>query len=277
MEKHPSVSLLVSTYNNTDFLRLCLLSIINQTVKPSEIVIADDGSTKETYEEIQKLREIIDIPITHVWQEDNGFQLGKIRNIAIAASKCEYIIQIDGDIVMHENFIEDHLRFADRKSLIQGSRVLLGKKITQDFITGGLSNLSFFTSDITRRENAIRCIGLSKFLLTRYRNPYPLYFARGANMSFYKSDFIAVNGYDESFVGWGHEDSDLTLRMLNNGCKKLYAKFSCVAYHLYHKEAAKGNDILNKEKLKKHMHQMKISCSHGISAHLDSIEKYILT
>lgn len=277
MEKRPSVSLLISTYNNTDFLRLCTLSVLSQTIKPTEIVIADDGSTQETYEEIKKLREVIGIPITHVWQEDNGFQLGKIRNIAIAASKCDYIIQIDGDIIMHEHFIEDHLRFARKKALIQGSRVLLGNNITQNFIKGGLSDLSFFTSDISRRENAIRWIGLSKILLTRYRNPYPIYYARGANMSFYKEDFIDVNGYDENFVGWGHEDSDLTLRMLNNGCTKLYAKFSCIAYHLFHKEATKSNDISNKERLKKHMNQMKVSCSDGISAHLDSIEKYILT
>lgn len=277
MEKHPSVSLLISTYNNTDFLKLCLLSVTNQTIKPTEIVIADDGSTQETYEEIKKLRKIIDTPITHVWQEDNGFQLGKIRNIAIAASKSEYIIQIDGDIVMHKHFIEDHLRFAKRKSLIQGSRVLLGKKITHDFVKGKAPELSFFTFDITRRENAIRFINLSKFLLTRYRNPYPLYYARGANMSFFKDDFIDINGYDESFTGWGHEDSDLTLRMLNNGCNKLYAKFSCIAYHLHHKEAGKGNESLNKEKLIKHIHQVKTSCSLGISAHFDNIEKHILT
>lgn len=277
MEKYPSVSLLVSTYNNTDFLKLCLLSVINQTVKPSEILIADDGSTKETYEEIRKLRELISIPITHVWQEDNGFQAGKIRNIAIAASKHEYIIQIDGDIVMHPSFIEDHLKFARKKALLQGSRVMLGKKITQQFIAEGLSHISFFTFDITRRENAIRWIALSKFLLTRYRNPYPLYYARGANMSFFKEDFVAVNGYDESFVGWGHEDSDLTLRMLNNGCEKLYVKFSCVAFHLYHREAPRTNELLNKERMKNHVNQMKIFCSDGISAHFNCIEKYILT
>ncbi|MGL5319059.1 MAG: glycosyltransferase family 2 protein [Bacteroidales bacterium] len=277
MKKHPSVTLLVSTYNNTDFLQLCLLSVLRQTIKPCEIIIADDGSTRETYETIQQLRKVINIPIIHVWQEDNGFQLAKIRNIAIAASKCEYIIQIDGDIVMHHCFIEDHLRFAQKKTLLQGSRVLLGEKLTKRLIKGNETTVSFFTRNLSRRENTIRWIGLSKFLLSRYRNPYPIYYARGANMSFFKQDFMAVNGYDESFVGWGHEDSDLTLRMLNHGCRKLYVKFSCVAYHLYHKEPLRTNEAMNKERMKENLLKMKVSSTEGISAHLDSIEKYILT
>ncbi|MGL5786286.1 MAG: glycosyltransferase family 2 protein [Bacteroidales bacterium] len=276
MEKAPSVSLLISTYNNTDFLRLCLQSILTQTVKPTEIVIADDGSTSETYQEIKKFRSETDIPVKHIWQEDKGFQLSRIRNIAVAAASGEYIIQIDGDIIMHEAFIEDHLHFALKGALLQGSRVKLGAKYTNKLIKNGLSRISFFTFDISRRENMIRSIALGSFLLKRYRNPYPVHYARGANMSFFKSDFIAVNGYDESFTGWGHEDSDLTLRMMNYGCQKHYAKFCCVAFHLYHKEGTRSNESINKEKMLRHARENKIHCTHGISAHMNEVEKYIL-
>lgn len=276
MEKYPDASLLISTYNNTDFLNLCLQSILHQTVKPSEIIIADDGSTSETYQVIKAFKANTDIPVKHIWQEDKGFQLSRIRNIAVAASSCEYIIQIDGDIIMHESFIEDHLRFARKGAILQGSRVKLGENFTRNLIKNGLSVISFFTFDLSRRENMIRCIALSSFLLKRYRNPYPVYYARGANMSFFKSDFVAVNGYDESFTGWGHEDSDLTLRMMNYGCVKHYAKFCCIAYHLYHKEGTRSNESSNKEKMQRHARENKIHCSKGISAHFNEYEKYIL-
>src|SRR5690606_39871012 len=77
---------------------------------------------------------------------------------------------------------------------------------------------------------------LSNYLLNRYKNKYPVYYARGANMSFWKKDIYAVNGYNESYEGWGHEDSDLTLRLMNTGVQKSVIKFAAIVYHLYHPE-----------------------------------------
>ena len=54
-------------------------------------------------------------------------------------------------------------------------------------------------------------------------------------MSFWKKDLIAVNGYDEAYVGWGKEDTDLTIRLMNSGVKKKYLKMGGIAYHLFHK------------------------------------------
>ena len=73
------VSLLISTYNWEDALRLCLLSASIQTVSPDEIVIADDGSREDTRKLIDDFRVVLKVPIVHIWQEDKGF-----RNIGIA-------------------------------------------------------------------------------------------------------------------------------------------------------------------------------------------------
>ena len=68
------VSVLISTYNWKDALALCVRSVFRQTVKPAEIVIADDGSRDDTREMIEELRQETDIPIVHVWHEDRGFR-----------------------------------------------------------------------------------------------------------------------------------------------------------------------------------------------------------
>ena len=108
MNKKPFVSLVTPTYNWPNALELLLLSIKQQTVLPNEVIIADDGSRPETTELIKKFQEDFPVPLFHVWHEDHGNQKPKIMNKAIAQAKFEYIIEIDGDIIMHPNFVEDH-------------------------------------------------------------------------------------------------------------------------------------------------------------------------
>ncbi|RZK42062.1 MAG: glycosyltransferase [Pedobacter sp.] len=230
------VSLIVSTYNWPEALELTLLSILKQSRFPHEVIIADDGSKSQTKDLIEKFKKKTSIPIIHVWQEDEGFQLAKIRNKAFAESTGEYIIQIDGDLILHRDFVKDHINLSQPNCFIQGGRVLLGRKISEQLFKTKDINISIFSADIKRREEGIRWLGLSNYLSTRYRNKYPRYFARGANMSFWKTDLETVNGYNEDFSGWGHEDSDLTARALNAGNQKLILKFAGIAYHLFHNE-----------------------------------------
>jgi glycosyltransferase involved in cell wall biosynthesis len=230
-----------------------LQSILQQSILPNEIIIADDGSKDNTGKLINDFKHLFSIPLIHVWQEDDGFRLSKIRNKAIAKSNYEYIIQIDGDVILNKYFIQDHLFFAQKKALLQGSRVMLGNLISQQLIQNTTIDFSLINKDIKRKENGIRFYLLTKIFLHRYRLPSkkPKYFARGANMSFWKSDFILVNGYNEKFEGWGHEDSDLTIRLMNIGVEKLYFKFAGIIYHLYHKEEkTKNEDMANKNLLR---------------------------
>mgnify|MGYP003623406783 CR=1 FL=1 len=275
MLSNTCASLIIATYNNPAFLRLSLNSLLNQVHLPFEVIIADDGSTQETYELISHFRKISPVPIIHIWQPDNGFRLGRIRNIAVAAANSDYIIQIDGDIIMEPHFIKDHLFHQKTNTLLQGSRVMITKQKTQKLINHHNIHLSFFSNGLRRKENAIRSRLLSTYLSTRYRNRYPIYYARGCNMSFYREDFIAVNGYNNEFVGWGHEDSELTLRMLNNGCKKDYIKFHCVAYHLYHEERSRSDESNNKELMDKQFSLSSTWCEDGVDQYLTTFKDYI--
>ena len=119
------VSLMISTYNWKEALSLCLYSVFAQTVKPCEILIADDGSRDDTKQLIDKMRTKTDIPIVHVWHEDKGFRLSAIRNRSIERAKGDYIIQIDGDILLDKHFIADHLELAEKGYFVCGSRVHL--------------------------------------------------------------------------------------------------------------------------------------------------------
>lgn len=266
-------SLIISTYNWPEALELTLKSVLRQSILPMEVIIADDGSTLATKSLIDRYRPSFPVNLIHIWQEDRGFRLAGIRNKAFAASLGVYLIQIDGDIILHPKFIEDHLHFATPNYLLQGSRVMLGKNRSESLLTKKEIHISMLQSDIKRRENGIRFLPLANYLAPKYRNRYPVYFARGANMSFWRSDVLEVNGYNESFEGWGHEDSDLTLRLLNNGKKKMVLKFSAIAYHLYHPEhTSKEREALNIRLLEVTLKQKICWTDNGISKYLTSDE-----
>lgn len=229
----PRISLIVSTYNRPDALFLCLESIRRQKVLPDEVIVGDDGSTDETKELIERLQKDFPVPLHHVWQEDEGFRLAMSRNKCIAKAKFEYIIQIDGDMILHSCFVSDHIRMARRGYYIRGGRVYITKKKTDSLCKRRkYTPLNFFTCGLTHRENSIHWPGMARFLSTRRKTRAGL----GANMSFWRDDLLAINGYDEFYVGWGCEDDDLAERLLFSGKKKLSLKFAGIAFHLWHEE-----------------------------------------
>ena len=122
--KFPSCSLVVSTYNRPDALELCIESILRQTQLPNEIVVADDGSGESTRQLVKALEAKSPVPIVHVWQPDDGYQLARIRNRAFAAATGEYIIQLDGDLILEKHFVLDHLSMARPGTFISGSRTM---------------------------------------------------------------------------------------------------------------------------------------------------------
>ncbi len=263
------VSIVIATYNWPRALELCLKSLLRQSHLPDEVVIADDGSTRETAQLIASMNELSPFPLLHVWQEDEGFRLAQIRNKAFAKCQGDYIIQLDGDVLLHRHFIRDHLMLAKPGCFIQGSRVMLGEKISTQLLSHGQYIIHLWKAHIKRRENGLRMPILSRFLSARYKNRYPVYFARGANMSFWKKDLVLVNGYNEDFNGWGHEDSELTVRLMNAGKRKLHLKFAGIVYHLFHKESdSKVHEAHNLQRLEKTLAEKTIYTSKGLAQYV---------
>ena len=114
-------------------MQLVLQSIERQTLLPDEVIIADDGSSRETKKLISKFRDKSNLNILHTWQKDNGFRAARSRNNAINESNGEYIILIDGDMILHRYFIQDHFTNSESGYFVQGSRVLISKTKTKKF------------------------------------------------------------------------------------------------------------------------------------------------
>ena len=259
-----TVSLIITTYNRPDALELVLKSALSQTRLPDEIIVADDGSRQETAEVVDFIRRRTSIPVKHSWQPDRGFRAAESRNRALAQAKSDYIVLIDGDMILDPSFIADHLKIARKGRLIQGSRVILTEDKTQDILDeGDLPALSMFSSGIEKRLSALRCRCLAKLAGRKGNRKHKG--IKTCNMGFFRSDALAVNGFDNSFVGWGREDSEFVARCYHNGMKRHNLKFAGIAYHLWHNEAERDSLPQNDALLEATLSERKIRCVHGVS------------
>ncbi len=265
-------ALLISTYNWPEALQLCLASLLSQTVYPDEILIADDGSGRDTGKLISEFKNTFGVPVKHIWHEDNGFQLSKIRNKAISECGSDYIVQIDGDIIMERHFIEDHICFAKRNSVVVGSRSSLSEAYTQTLLAKGeLPRKRELDRNSNNFFNSKRIPFLTPFLSYYHTLGKNKYYAKGCNMAFWMEDILAVNGYDESFVGWGREDSDLIVRLLTKGSYLRRLKMSAVQYHIYHQENDRYNEDVNDLLMKRRIEEGTWFADNGILKSQDII------
>lgn len=258
----PSASLLISTYNWPEALELCLKSVQAQSILPNEILIADDGSKTETKRVIDGFRIKIPVPIKHVWHEDLGFRKTIILNEAIRHSVCDYIIQIDGDIILHPRFVEDHLRHKTEGFFIRGSRTLISKKRTIELIRQNSVSICWADRGLSHNFNSMRSPFLS-LLFEAFNSKRSIEGVKGCNFSFWKKDFIGVNGFNNDIVGWGREDSELAIRLINNKVFKKHLKFKAVCFHLHHEIFSRERDTRNMEMLKGAIQERTIWASNG--------------
>ncbi|MDD2653095.1 MAG: glycosyltransferase family 2 protein [Sulfurimonas sp.] len=261
-----TTSLIITTYNWPQALELSLKSILGQTKKPDEIIIADDGSTDDTKNLIEQISNGCDIKIIHSWQEDNGFRAARSRNLAISKSNCEYIICIDGDMILDKDFIQDHLKCKSKGFYIQGSRVLLSPRLTKEILLKKeFKAPTLFSKEIKNNLNGIKNKFLSFFICSKSSRNHKG--VKSCNFSFYKDDFLKVNGFNENFTSWGREDSEFIERLYNIGIKRKNLKFAGIQYHLYHNEgsSSSSNDSILKNAIEKKLQW----CENGINKHLE--------
>ena len=162
------LSLIITTYNWPESLELVLRSIECQTITPEEIIIADDGSTSETKAVMSKFQKKSELNFIYSWQADKGFRAAKSRNKAIVKSNTDYIILIDGDMILHPRFIEDHINNAQSGYFAQGFRVLLTQNKTKRIFDQQRISFSFFSSGLHNRKNAFLKAKISD--KTKYSN-----------------------------------------------------------------------------------------------------------
>ncbi|EQA3502484.1 glycosyltransferase family 2 protein [Campylobacter coli] len=242
-QKPKTCALIITTYNQKERLKLVLDSVKNLAFLPNEVLIADDGSKEDTARLIEEYQKDFPCPLKHIWQEDEGFRAAKSRNNAIKASKSEYIILIDGDMILEKDFVKNHLEFAKRKVILQGSRVILNKNESEEILKNNNYSLAFNKKGFKNQRSIFlaKCVyKFSKLTKKFFKKSQLVKGSKTCNMSFYKSDFEAIEGFNEKFIGWGREDSEFVARFLFNDGVFKRLKFNALAYHIYHEENSKN-------------------------------------
>ena len=232
------ISILLATYNWPQALKLCLESLATQTDRDFEIIIADDGSTQSTTQLIDSYKDIL--PITHLWQEDEGFRKTKILNQAIATAQGDYLIFLDGDCIVQPDFVERHRQLAQKGYLVTGSRVLLNEKLTQDLLSWKTWDFTQFRSQLLSNRLNGQINKLLPLLVKLGNGSWRDYKKfvwrriKGCNMACWKADAQAIGGFDETMTGWGHEDADFVFRLQRHHIKRKSGSWSTEVFHLFH-------------------------------------------
>ena len=258
----PKISLIISTYESPAALEKVLQGLEAQTVRPLEILIADDGSGPATRALIGNWQ--ARLGLRHVWHEDDGFRKTIILNKALAAAKGDYVVMLDGDCVPQRQFIRDHGALAEKNFWVQGRRCFVKEAYVMDFAVG--------RTPIGAWSLRGRITGLAK----AFRLPFPVVRRNrrhrgiiGCNMGFWREDLVAVNGFDEEYTGWGiGEDSDLGARLYQLGRPRKFVYGWAVVYHLNHPQLPRPHVPASKQRLAETIASGKIRCQRGLAQYL---------
>lgn len=258
------ISLVITTYNNVPFLEIVLKSVLRQCVFPREVIVADDGSTGETRELIDRYRSLLPVPLIHSWIPDEGFRVAKSRNMAIAKATGEYIVLIDGDMVLTPHFIADHRQLMRAGRFVAGSRARLNEKATRVRCERRDDRIRIWSPGLSRRLVLLRIPSMHRLIKGREG----LKNARSCHMAFWREDFVRANGFEEAFEGWGFEDSEFVQRLYNNGLVRKNAKLMAPAVHLYHVEKSAEHTERNRKLLNATISSGKRRATRGVDQYL---------
>lgn len=249
------ISIVITTYNRSEALAVVLRALELQDDRQFEIVIADDGSNDTHRGVIDKAVSGSTLKVKHVWHPDIGFTASCIRNRGVSVALGNYIVLLDGDCVPQEDFVRQHRRLMEAGCFVNGSRVLLSNALTTAAITGSESLCGRsawywlykrLTGDASKLAGLVR---LPDFDARKHR-AFIWKGIRSCNMGLWRSDYEAINGFDESFVGWGHEDADFVLRLHNYGVIRKNGFCATEVYHLWHPESSRAHESVNAQKVR---------------------------
>ncbi len=273
------IALIITTYNRPDALAAVLEGCLTQTDADFEVIVADDGSTPETADLIALYQARLyqahaAFVIKHVWQEDTGFRAAAIRNRALAATAAEYIIFSDGDCVPPPEFVSSHRRLAEHGWFLSGNRMMLTQAFTKKVLHENLPIHLWRKQDwfkarlLGHIERLLPLLRLPNLNWLRKRWPKRWRGAKTCNLSAWRSDLLRVNGLDESYTGWGLEDSDLVIRLLRGGIYNKSARFSVPVFHLWHRDNDRSSLEENRQRLQQVLQATHIRATQGVDQYL---------
>ena len=228
-------SLIITTYNRPEALEWVLASVERQRVRPTQVIVADDGSRIGKCDVVRQWSDRL--PIVHVWQPDNRFRAARIRNLAISKVLSEHIVFIDGDCLLPPDFLAEHQYLIKSGVLVSGGRYLMSENDTKRLLESSILSANLDFSDFKFRKLPL---GPLRDLGKKYWKQ-----VRTCNLGILRRDILAIGGFDEAFVGWGREDSDFAIRSIRSSIAIRSARFSACVKHLYHPESPRSDLAVN--------------------------------
>jgi GT2 family glycosyltransferase len=260
------VCLVVVTFERADALQRVLQSVGRQTRPPDELIVADDGSGEAVTRAIRDIAASLPTAPRHLRQEHAGFRAGRVRNMAIAATRCDYVLLVDGDMVLHPRFVQDHLDAARPGHWTQGVRILLDEAATRRVLRTGRPPAAWERGlGVRRRAYALHAPGLAR-PLQQAANRFVA--VKSCNQGFWREDLLRTNGFDEDLTGWGSEDKELCARLENLGVRRQTLVFAAIAWHLAHRPASRAAARANRERWLETVRSGRTRCLHGVDQHL---------
>lgn len=275
------ISVIVTTYNRPDALALVLQALLDQTDANFEVIIADDGSTDATRTLIQHFQSQSGCAglqrIMHAWQADDGFRASAARNLGVHKSRGDYLIFLDGDCIPRPSFVARHRLLAEKGFMVSGSRVLLSELFTQQLLTTEFDppvqqrSLAFWLLRRLRGDsNKVIPLWLAPDTPLRHYRAVKWSRIKSCNLAIWREHYQAVDGFDESFVGWGHEDADLVLRLARHGVRRKGGACSTEVFHLWHRENTRTTESANRLRVEERIRSGVIRAELGLSRYRNS-------
>ncbi|MCY3598777.1 MAG: glycosyltransferase [Gemmatimonadetes bacterium] len=268
----PGIAIIVSTYERPDALDAVLRSLAEQTYRRFEIVVADDGSGPDTRELVARRVEESDLKLGLVRQENRGYRLAAIRNRAAAATGQPYLVFLDGDCLVRPDYVERHARLAEPGHFVHGSRVRLDPGLSRFAIARKATAIERWSAvrwlSEWLRGRVDRFTPLLRVPLGPLRRMSPRRWrgVKGCNLALWRSDLLAVNGFDEGFQGWGFEDNDLVVRLIRNGVRRKEGRYAVPVLHLWHK--SRPPDPASRERFERRLRSNAVHAEHGIDRYM---------
>jgi len=260
-----TIAVIISTYNTPQMLRLVLDGYARQSEDNFHLYIADDGSSDETKTVIDQFRMKTSIAVDHVWHEDRGFRKTRIHNRTLRQVTEPYILLTDGDCIPLPNMIATHRKVAQHKCLISGSRILLSQTFSEQLInlekTLHFTSVDWITHRIHGDINRLLPLLFPPFTSNPHAN---LQSIRGCHLACWRSDIEHINGFDESYEGWGREDSDFVGRLLHTGVQRIDLRGMPVL-HLWHPEASRKQLANNHSQLQMSLREKRVRALKGMA------------
>ena len=233
------ISVILTTYNQPDWLEKVLWGYATQRTRPYQIVIADDGSDERTREVVDRLRCRTGLRLEHVWHEDEGFRKCEILNKAITEATGDYLLFSDGDCIPRRDFIEGHLQLAERGRFLSGGYYKLPMPLSQaikveDIQSGRAFHLTWLRRrglPLSRRMLRLVTKGRVATLLDWITTTKPTW--NGNNSSGWAEDIRRAGGFDQR-MRYGGLDRELGERLENAGIRGKQIRQRSVCLHLDH-------------------------------------------